>query len=342
MRNDAMTNEGIAASIAKGWTPNNYLTNLSVAHFQPDDWFVSPFIFPIVPVQLSTSYFYKFNKADLARDNVQRKPAYGKVQPMIFGTEKDIYSCEVDQVIIGLDQIGALNYQRAGTPGLSDPRRSKVRLATEQMKIHMDRIFADGFFKTGVWTTEYTGKSTTPGSSEFWQFDNSNFDPINFFGTLRTEMMQKGRRKPNVLALGVEAYEGLKQNPDILDRIKYSGSTANPATVNPNVLAQLLEIDRVVVLQSTYNAGAAGVEDMQFICDPKGALLCYAAPNPGIDTPTAGYTFAWDMLGNGQYLAFDQFDGEGGTHTEYIEGLCSYTPKKVCDELGMFLKSCVA
>ena len=51
---------------------------------------------------------------------------------------------------------------------------------------------------------------------------------------------------------------------------------------------------------------------------------------------------AWDMLGNGQYLAFDQFDGEKGTHTEYIEGLCSYTPKKVCDELAVFIKETVA
>ena len=84
----SVTNQSIQAQIAKGWKPNNYLTNLSVAHFQPDDWFVSPFIFPIVPVQLSTSHYYKFSKADLARDNVQRKPQFGKAQPMIFGSEE--------------------------------------------------------------------------------------------------------------------------------------------------------------------------------------------------------------------------------------------------------------
>ena len=340
--NKVVSNASIAAQIAKGWKPHNYLTNLAVAHFQPDDWFVSPFIFPILPVQLSTSYYYKFSKADLARDNVRRKPEFGKVQPMIFGEDTDLYNCEVDQIIIGLDQIRSQDYARANTPGLSDPRRAKVRLATEQMKIHMDRIFAEGFFKTGIWTNEYTGVASTPSTSQFLHFDDANFDPIHFFGGLRTQMMREGRRKPNVLALGVDAYEGLKSNPDILDRVKYSGSTANPATINTNVLAQLLEIDRVVVLNSTYNAGAIGVEDMQFICDSKAALLAYAEPNPGIDVPTAGITFAWDMLGNGQYLAFDQWEGEKGTHTEYIEGLCSYTPKKVCDELGYFLKSCVA
>lgn len=338
----SVTNQSIQAQIAKGWKPNNYLTNLSVAHFQPDDWFVSPFIFPIVPVQLSTSHYYKFCKGDLARDNVQRKPQFGKVQPMIFGSEEALYKCEVDQIIVGIDQIGTLDYQRAGTPGISDPRRAKVRLATEQMKLHMDRVFAEGYFKTGIWTNEYTGVTgAAPAGKQFYKFDDANFDAVHFFGGLRTEMKRNGRRNPNTLALGVEAYEGLKRNPEILERVKYSGSTANPATINQNVLAQLLEIDRVVVLNSTYNAGGLGEEDMQFICDSKGALLCYAAPNPAIDEASAGYTFAWDMLGNGQYLAFDQYEGEKGTHTEYVEGLMSYTPEKVCDELGYFLTECV-
>lgn len=338
---NAVTTMDIQSSIAKGWKPNNYLTNMSVAYFQPDDWFVSPFIFPIVPVQLSTSYYYIFSKGDLARDNVARKPENGKVTPMMFGSTQDLYSCQVDQIIVGLDQIRTLDYQRSGAPGMADPRRARVRIATEQLKLHMDRTFAEGYFKSGIWSNEYTGTSSTPSGKQFYKFNDANFDPVNFFGTLRTEMMKNGRRRPNVLALGVEAYEGLKSNPDILERVKYSGSTANPATINQNVLAQLLEIDRVVVLNSTYNAGGYGTEDMQFICDSKGALLCYAAPNPAVDEASAGYTFAWDMLGNGQYIAFDQYEGENGTHTEFVEGLMSTTPKKVCDELGVFLTACV-
>lgn len=335
------TNGSIAADIAKGWKPNNYLTNMSVAYFQPDDWFVSPFVFPILPVQLSTSYYYIFDKGDLARDNVQRKPEFGKVTPMMFGSKQELYSCEVDQIIVGIDQISALNYQRSAAPGIIDPRRAKVRIATEQLKLHMDRVFADGYFKSGVWTNEWAGVTTTPSGKQFYKFSDSNCDPVKFIGDRRVEMMREGRRKPNVLALGVEAYEALKNNASILDRVKYSGSTANPATINANVLAQLFEIDRVVVLNSTYNKGGYGNTSMDFVCDSKGALLAYAAPNPAIDEVSAGYTFAWDMLGNGQYLAFDQYEGEKGTHTEFIEGLTSYTSKKVCDELGVFMKECV-
>lgn len=339
--NKIATNGSIAADIAKGWKPNNYLTNMSVAYFQPDDWFVSPFVFPILPVQLSTSYYYIFDKGDLARDNVQRKPEFGKVTPMMFGSKQELYNCEVDQIIVGIDQISTLNYQRSAAPGIIDPRRAKVRIATEQLKLHMDRVFADGYFKSGAWTNEWEGVTTTPSGKQFYKFSDSNCDPVKFIGDRRVEMMREGRRKPNVLALGVEAYEALKNNASILDRVKYSGSTANPATINANVLAQLFEIDRVVVLNSTYNKGGYGSTSMDFVCDSKGALLAYAAPNPAIDEVSAGYTFAWDMLGNGQYLAFDQYEGEKGTHTEFIEGLTSYTSKKVCDELGVFMKECV-
>lgn len=338
---DKKTVSGIEKGISNGWKPNMYLTNMSVAYFQPDDWFISPFIFPIVPVRHSTGRYYKFDKGDLARDNVARKPEFGKVTPMMFGTSEDMYSCEVDQVIIGLDQISTQDYARSGIPGISDPRKAKVRLATEQMKLHMDKKLAEAYFKPGVWGNEYTGKTSSPGTNQFYKFNDSNFDAVNFFGNLRIDMMKNGRRMPNVLVLGVEAYEGLKRNPDILERVKYSGSTANPATINTNVLAQLLEIEKIVVFYSTYNAAGYGSTDMRFMCDPTSALLCYATPNPSIDEATAGYTFAWDMLGDGQYVAFDQWEGEKGTHTEFIEGLCSYTPKVICNELGYFMKDCV-
>ena len=114
------TNASIQAQIAKGWKPHMYLTNMSVAYFQPDDWYVSPFIFPILPVPTSVGNYKIFDKGDLARDNVARKPEFGKVTPMMFGSREDTYSCEVDQVIVGIDQISTLNYQRGGIPGISD------------------------------------------------------------------------------------------------------------------------------------------------------------------------------------------------------------------------------
>jgi hypothetical protein len=336
-----MTNAGIESRIRKGWKPNEYLTNLSMAHFADPNSFVASKVFPICPVSLSASYYYIFSKADLARDNVRLKPDFGKVQPAIIGQTDDTYKCKVHQYIAGIDQINTLDYARSRAPGAANPRAVKVRVATEQMLIHMDVWFADKFFKPGVWADEWAGVSTTPAGKQFWKFSDANFGPVKFFDDRRLEMEQTGRRTPNVLALGAKSYNALKNHPDILERVKYSGSTANPAVVNTNVLAQLLGFERIVVMKSTYNAAGIGSEDMQFICSPDSALMCHVTSSPAIDEPSAGYIFAWDMLGNGSHIAFDQFEGEKGTHSEFIEGLMSFDMKKTADDMAMFFKACV-
>lgn len=338
-----MTNAGIQAQIAKGWKPNNYLTNLSMAFFANPADFVATRIFPICPVAQSSSYYYTFSKADLARDNVQRKPAFGKVQPAVMGQTDNTYKCEVDQVIVGIDQIGALDYQRAHAPGVADPRRAKVRFASEQMLLHQDILFANSFFKAGVWANEWSGVAdgASDEAKSFLKFTDANFDPVAFFDARKKEIKLSGRRTPNKLCLGIDAFNALKNHGDIIERVKYTGGTQKPAIVNEKVLAELFGIEEVLVMEATYNAAGIGGEDMDFICDPAGALLCYTTNAPAIDEPSAGYIFTWDMLGNGQHVAFDQYEGEKGTHSEFIEGLMSSDMKKTCDDLAIYFKACV-
>lgn len=339
-----LTPASISNQIAKGaFKPNIYLTNMSMAYFQAMDKYVAKEVFPMLPVQLSTAAYYKFNKGDLARDNVQRKPQFGKVAPAIMGHTDDSYSCYVDQVIVGIDQIANLNFQRSKAPGVIDPRRAKAKFIAEQMNIHMDIMFANSFFRTGAWNNEWTGGTSHDSKAKtFIKFNDDNCDPIALFDELMTLIKQQGRRTPNKLALGINAFNALKSNPAIVERVKYSGSTPNPATVNENVLAQLFGIKKVVVFESTYNNAGLGEEDnMQFICDPDDALLVYATDTPAIDEATAGYIFTWDMLGDGNFMPTLQYDGEGGTHAEFMEGLMATDMKKTADDLAIYLHKCV-
>lgn len=145
------------------------------------------------------------------------------------------------------------------------------------------------------------------------------------------------------MVLGVNVFTALTVNETILERIKYQGSEANPANVTENVLAQLFGLDEIIVAKSIHNAAAIGQSDnLQFICDPDDALLVYTTSAPAIDEPSAGYTFTWDMLGNGQYTAVQQYEGEPSTHTEFIEGLLCTDPEITSADLGVFLKDCVS
>ena len=316
---------------------------LSVVYFANPADHVATSIFPICPVDFSTGFYYEFLKGDLARDNVGRKPEFGKVAPAKMGHTDNTYKCNVDQIIVGVDQIGAVNYQRAGVPASIDPRRNKVRFVSEQQLLHLDILFAQSFFRTGVWDNEFTGISQgTPSGKQFLKFSDANFDPVNFFDARKREIKLAGRRMPNKLSLGYDSFTALKNHPDILERVKYTGSSANPAVVNENVLAQILGFAEVKVLEATYNAAEEGQpDDMQFVCESDGALMTYTTNTPAIDEPSAGYIFTWDMLGNGNWMATDQFEGESGTHSEFIEGLMSTDMKKTSDDLACYMSKCV-
>ncbi|MGI6184097.1 MAG: hypothetical protein ACOYIH_08305 [Candidatus Fimadaptatus sp.] len=338
-----MTPVEISKSIAGGtFTPNTYLTNLSLAAFQAEDDYAATKLFPIVPVALPSGKYFRFSSADLARDGVQLKPAFGRVQPSQMGLSEDTYDCRVEQLIIGIDQIGALPYSRIGAPGAADPRVGKVRAAMEQAKLHLDARFAQSFFNASAWSNVYSGVSGAPSGKQFKKFSEQDADPVMLVDKLIMDIRRNGRRKPNKIALGMETFIALKHSPAILDRVKYSGEAMRPATVNEGALAQLFGVDRVVVLASSYNSAALGEDaSMEFVCDPKGMLICYAPDHPAIDEPSAGYTFAWDMLGGGQYIAMSQWEGENGTHSEYVEALMACDMKKTSDELAVYLTDCV-
>ena len=338
------TAASIQADIAKGaFRPHTALSNMALAYYQSDAKSFAKTIFPICPVSLSSDNYYIFDKEDLLRDNWQRKPAYGKVDPAVLSEHTETYACVVDQMIMGIDQIRQTDLNRRMGPRTADPKQQRTKTMAGQANIHQDAWFARQFFKKGVWGQEFTGvDSTTPESGKFIKFSNANSDPVSFVDEKKTAMEEATGRMPNRLALGVNVFNALKKHPAILERVKYGGSTANPASVTLNVLAQLFEIDRITVQRSIMNKAQLGqAANMEYIGDPNAFLLAYATDTPSIDEPSAGYIFTWDMLGNGNIMPVLSYPGENGTHSEFIEGLMAADMKKTADDLAMFFAEAV-
>lgn len=333
------TAASIQAEIAKGtFRPHTALSNLAFSYYQSDSKTFARTIFPICPVSLSSDNYYIFDKEDLLRDNWQRKPAYGKVDTAVLSEHNEMYSCYVDQIIMGIDRIRQTDLTRRIRITTADPRVQRTRTLATQSNIHQDALFSRSYFKPGVWGHEEKGvDTTTPSSGQFIKFTNGNSDPIAFMDEKASEMEQTTGRRPNRMALGVNVYNALKHHPGILDRVKYGGTTANPAKVTENVLAQLFEMEKLSVQRSIMNKAKPGqAADMQYIGDPNGILLAYATNAPDIEEPSAGYIFVWDMLGDGNLMPVLNYDGESGTHAEFVEGLMAVDMKKTADDLGMY------
>ena len=331
------TTEILVEKSMGGWKPNIYLSNVAMKYYESATY-AHKRLFPMCSVRLPSGYYYEFKKGDLARDNVAKKPAYGAVQPAIFGHNEQSYSCHVDQILLGIDKIIALPYQRAG--GV-DPYRERIPTLTEQIALHQERDFAEHFFNANAWDNVWTGAAAANESQKkFKKFDDTT-DPVEFFDKRAVEIRREGRRRPNKLALGMDVFVALKNNAAIKERIKYSGTTQNPAIVTETVLAQIFGVDQVVVLDATYNDAKVGEADnMKYVCDSKGALLLYAPDTPQIDSPSAGYLFTWNIEGN-NYIAVRTYEGKPASHTELLEGIIAYDMKKTSDDLAIFFKDCV-
>lgn len=330
----------INTQIAKGeFRPHTALTNMALNYFQNFNNYFARGVFPIVRVRQSADNYYRWTLEDLLRDGWQRKPAYGKVTPTVLGEDTDTYAVKVFQAIMGIDEIRETDVRRRQGPSIAtDSRQWQTKAIAEQANIHQDVAFANAFFKSGVWANEWTGKDDTNVSDkEFIKWNNDNSDPITFIADRALEMLEKTGRKPNRLAMGANVMNALRKHPAILDRIKYGGTSANPAQVNVNALKSLFEMDHLTVMQSIHNQAKQGKEaDIKFIADPNAILLAYAPETPSIKEPSAGYIFQWDMLGDGQLMPIFQYKGENGTHSEFIEGLMAYDMKKTADDLAVF------
>ena len=339
-----LTTSTIRSQIAKGvFRPHTALTRMAQAYYQNASNYFAKAIFPICRVPLSSDIYYRFSKEDLLRDNWKRKPAYGSVNPAVVSEDTDTYRCVVDQMQMGIDQIRQTDLERRQGPAIADPRAQRTKVMAEQANIHQDRLFANTFFRAGAWNNEWEGvDDTNVSGKQFIKFSNGNSSPIKFIADRRLEMHKETGRMPNKLALGANVFNDLRQHEEILERVKYSGSTANPASVTKNVLAQLFEVDELVVMMSIQNKAAQGAEaDMSFIGDPNAMLLAYATSTPSVEEPSAGYIFTWDMLGDGNYMPIFHYPGANGTHSEYVEGLMAYDMRKTADDLAMFFKNVV-
>ena len=208
------TAASIQADIAKGaFRPHTALSNMALAYYQSDARSFAKTIFPICPVSLSSDNYYIFDKEDLLRDNWQRKPAYGKVDPAVLSEHTETYACVVDQMIMGIDQIRQTDLNRRMGPRTADPKQQRTKTMAGQANIHQDAWFARQFFKKGVWGQEFTGvDSTTVTSGQFIKFSNANSDPVSFVDDKKTEMEETTGRMPNRLALGVNVFNALKTN----------------------------------------------------------------------------------------------------------------------------------
>jgi hypothetical protein len=312
-----------------------YLTDVSVAYAQDQKNFIATKVFPRVPVMKQSDKFAIYPRGFFNADSYQVRPMGGRPRQIGYEVDQGQYFCEEYAAEHKIDDRVRANYDQP-----LDPDRAAMRLLTSQGLIRQDRMWATSFFGTGIWGSDQTGVASAPSGPQFLQFDQADSDPISFFDERIETMGGATGVWPNTLVLGASTYRGLRNNPDILERIKFT----QRAIVGEDLLASLLGVDQVLVARAVYNTAAEGQTDTEaFIVDATGALLTYAAPTPALDQPTGGYNFTWTgLLGSNEMGAVIERGREELAHSDVFQGRMAFDPQLVAADLGEFYTSCVS
>jgi len=308
------------------------LTNVSVRY--KNEIYIADQISPPVGVNKQSDLIPVYTKSFWARSVAQRT---APLQPAPIGGYEvgtDNYFCYERSVG---DIVPDAQIANEDTPfnGLND----STEWVTDQLQLEHELSFITDYWKTGVWGTDKVG------TTDFTKWSTlATSEPIaNIREWKRIIRRAILGRSPNTLVLGDLTWDVLADHPKLLERIQYGASNDRPAKVTPNLLAQLLELDKVIVGSVVYTSDPEGTAEASVTYTAAyddDAFLAYVAPRPGLRMPSALYTFYWRTLYGGMRYIRKRREplSEKGW---LIEGFAHYDIKGLATDAGLFISDAV-
>jgi hypothetical protein len=141
-------------------------------------------------------------------------------------------------------------------------------------------------FNTGT----FSGKTSALSGNSRWDVYGTS-DPVADMLSAKETIRQNAGIKPNAIIMGESVYTKLQNHPDILDRIKYTGTNAKPADVTKEALASIFQVSQVLVGGGIYNTAPQGKAASMSDIWGKYVLACYINPSPSPMSPSLGYNY---------------------------------------------------
>lgn len=328
---------------------NRPLTNLSIAYRQSAQDYVADRVFPIVPVQKKSDAYFLYDRDFWFRSEMRKRAPGTESAGADYKLSTDTYVCDVWALHKDVDdQIRA----NEDAPLSSD--RDATEWLTQQALILREKEFASNYMQADVWTFEADGVASGPtaagsfdptneSSNDVLHWNDEASNPIKNIRDGRRFVLERTGYKPNKLTLSRSVFDALIDHPDIVDRIKYGQTQGAPAMANEQTLAQIFQLEQVLVSDAIENTAQEGAAESNSFIVGKNALLSYCPARPSIMTPSAGYTFSWTgYLGAAAGAAQIKKMRLDWLNSDRIEAEAAFDQKKVAGDLGYFFSGIVA
>ena len=286
------------------------LSNISIGYH--NGMFVADRLFPHVTVTKQSDKYAIFLKGAWFRNEALPRAPGADAPRSGYHVSSATYSC-IEYAGAKEVPIEHINNADAAIR----PWESAVKFATSQVQLKKEVMARDAIFAGSVFTNEEDAAGGWAGTT-----DGSGNTFIADVLKAKEAIRKLIGVYPNVLLMDAGTFNEIKQEYTVLERIKYTGTSGAPADVTLQTLAQLFELDEILL-------GGAIRSDAEEIMDgtdfnsvnlwedtaTKGsALLYYRNPSPALWEPSTGYTFSWNG-GAGQ--ASSKLASSGYRHVRY-------------------------
>lgn len=271
------------------------LSNISIMHKNQD--YICDRVFPTVPVKKQSDYFYTFRKGAWFRNEAGVRGPGGVAPSGGYPITDTRYNC-IEYAHAHQIPIELLN----NADDALRPLTTGVGYVTDKVILAKEVLTSTACCTAANWTSSYDAEggwvATTDGSGNTFIAD-----VLTAIDTVRKLI----GRKPNIMVMDFGTFKNVKQEFTVLERIKYTGTQGAPADVTSNTLAQLFELDEVLIGTSIYSDAeevVAGTDfnavDLWETNAGKGScFLYYRPPSPALEVPSAGYCFNWGERAKG-------------------------------------------
>lgn len=254
---------------------NVALTNVSVGYQNPA--FISDVVAPPVSVRKQQDkYFILDAERERFRSTADHRAPGTPASEVDFNLSTGSYYCE-DHALVSV----VPDEERENADPVIQPDIDRTEFLTEKILLNKEIELASEV------ATNMSLSSTTLAGTDQWSHADS--DPIGAIEEGKASIMENIQVTPNTLVLPQEVFAKVRTHADILSAVQYT----NPGLPTAAVLAQLFDVERVLVPRAVKNTSNSGADASMSYVWGKHAFLCYVPPRAALKTPAFAYSFTW-------------------------------------------------
>lgn len=252
------------------------LTNVSLAYSNPG--LIGRQLAPEVAVRhQSDRYFIHDPGRESFRATADFRAPGTEATEVDFALSTDSYYCDDHALESALP-----DEERDNADSPLQPRVDRVEFLTEKILLNQEANLAALLRAEGA----------LPGInlvSEGEEWNDEQADPVAHIEAARAAILANAQVVPNTLVLPHAVYSKARNHPKIVERVKYSSL----GVVGTGTLAELFDVERVLVARAFQNVAARGQEPELEPVWGKDALLLHVPHRVSLKTVTPVLTFVW-------------------------------------------------